>query len=174
MGSNACKLAMVLGALVALAACKDVSPPSSKGAAESDVLVGAWRSQVRAGSGALAEMKDLEFMYVFNLGGTMSESSNYDSVPPVPPAYGVWKKTGPREFEARYAFYNTQPPRNFEDIAKGGGWAPNGYGILAEKIVVADDGKSYKSTLVYTMFDAAGKPAEGGGEATGTGVRMGF
>ena len=165
---------MVLGAVVALAACSDATTPSFKGTAEAEVLVGAWRSQVRASSGALVDMKDLEFMYVFNVGGTMTESSNYDGVPPVPPAYGVWKRTGAREFEARYAFYTTQPPRTFEDIAKGGGWASNGYGVLAERITVADDGKSYKSALVYTLFDATGKLAAGGGEASGAGVRMGF
>ena len=37
-------------------------------------------------------MKDLEFMYVFNVGGTMTASSNYDGAPPVPPAYGVWRR----------------------------------------------------------------------------------
>ena len=40
----------------------------------------------------LEETKDLEFMYAFNVSGTMTESSNYDAAPPVPPAYGVWKK----------------------------------------------------------------------------------
>ena len=36
----------------------------------------------------LAAMKNLEFMYVFDADGTMTESSNYDSFPPGPPAYG--------------------------------------------------------------------------------------
>ena len=48
-------------------------------------------------SGAFAEVKDLEFMYVFNAGGTMIESSNYDGTPPVPSAYGIWKKTGDKK-----------------------------------------------------------------------------
>src|SRR4051812_42743591 len=44
-----------------------------------NALVGAWRSHVAFDSGAFANVKDLEFMYVFNAGGTMTESSNYDA-----------------------------------------------------------------------------------------------
>jgi hypothetical protein len=174
MMRNAWELVAVLGAIAALAACKDASLPSTTNVAEPALLVGAWRSQIRANSGTLSEMKDLEFMYVFNAGGTMTESSNYDGVPPVPPAYGIWRNTGPREFEARYAFYTTQPPRALDEITKGGGWSSNGHGVLAEKITIADDGKSYESTIVYTFFDSDGKPTDGGGEASGAGVRMGF
>lgn len=174
MGRTGRTLLAILCAVIALSACKDTAAPSRTGSGEPDALVGAWRSQIRASSGMLVEMKDLEFMYVFNAGGTMTESSNYDGAPPVPPAYGVWRKKAPREFEARYAFYVTKPPGAFEDIVKGGGWTPNGYGVLTEKITVAEDGKTYRSTLGYTLFDAAGKPAEGGGEATGAGIRIGF
>jgi len=35
-------------------------------------------------------------------------------------------------------------------------------------------GKSFTSKIKYDQFDAAGKPAEGGGEATGKGVKLGF
>ena len=73
-------------------------------------LVGAWKSKVQFKDGAFAEIKDLEFLYVFNAGGTMTESSNYDSSPPVPPAYGVWRSVGPDSFEAKYVFYTTKPP----------------------------------------------------------------
>ncbi len=159
----------LFAASVTLAACNPAPAPP-----EPDVLIGAWRSQISASGGELAEMKNLEFMYVFNAGGTMTESSNYDSAPPVPPAYGIWRKTGPREFEAKYAFYTTRPPSNFEDVAKGGGWEPSGYGVLTEKITVAEDGKSYNSTLVYTVFDPSGKEAEGGGAATGAGTKIEF
>ena len=159
----------LLAAGTTLAACNPASAPQSG----PDVLIGAWRSQINASGGELAEMKNLEFMYVFNAGGTMTESSNYDSSPPVPPAYGVWRKTAPREFEAKYAFYTTKPPAAFEEVAKGGGWEPSGYGVLTEKITVAEDGKSYDSTLVYTLFDASGKEMDGGA-ATGAGVRIEF
>lgn len=70
-------------------------PLSSEGESlETDSLVCAWRSQIRFSSGALAEIKDLEFMYAFNVGGTLTESSNYGGAPPVPPASRVWKKSG--------------------------------------------------------------------------------
>lgn len=55
-------------------------------------IVGAWKGKIQFKTGAFAEIKDWEFMWVFNNGGTMTESSNYDGVPPTPPAYGIWKK----------------------------------------------------------------------------------
>jgi hypothetical protein len=137
-------------------------------------LVGAWRAKLQFSSGAFASIKDLEFMYVFNQGGTMTESSNYDASPPVPPAYGVWQKVGTREFEAKYEFYVTKPPAAFDEIAKGGGWGPAGRGVFLERITLSEDGKSFTSRIKYDQFDTAGKPAEGGGEATGKGVKLTF
>jgi hypothetical protein len=137
-------------------------------------LVGAWRSKIQFTSGAFASVKDLEFMYVFNAGGTMTESSNYDGAPPVPPAYGVWRQTGPREFEAKYVFYSTKPPAKFEDIASGGGWLPSGRGVLTERILIVPDGRHFRSKLRYEAFDPAGKPVDGGGEAEGAGERIEF
>ena len=166
-------LSMTLMVLIA-AACGDAVSPSMNESSERDSLVGAWRSQIRFSSGALVEMKDLEFMYVFNAGGTMTESSNYDGAPPVPPAYGVWRKSGPRQFEAKYTFYVTKPPGTFEDIAKGGGWSPAGHGDFTEKITLSDDGKSYKSTITYAAFDQTGELVEGGGDGDGEGTRIGF
>ena len=119
-------------------------------------------------------MKDLEFLYAFNIGGTMTESSNYDGAPPVPPAYGIWRKTGPRQFEAKYDFFVTKAPGAFEEIAKGGGWTPAGRGVLVETFTISEDGNSYKSTISFTAFDRAGKPAEGGGQGTGDGTRLAF
>jgi hypothetical protein len=171
--NSMCRALTMATALVASACGSDRSPSSSE-SVERDGLVGAWRSQIRFNGGALAGMKDLEFMYVFNSGGTMTESSNYDGAPPVPPAYGVWRKSGPRQFEASYAFYITKPPETFAGIAKGGGWSPTGRGVLTEKITLSDDGRSYQSRIVYTAFDQGGKPVEGGGEGTGAGARMGF
>jgi hypothetical protein len=137
-------------------------------------LAGEWRAQLQFKSGAFAPIKDLEFMYVFNQGGTLTESSNYDASPPVPPAYGIWRKVGAREFEAKYEFYVTKAPAAFEEISKGGGWAPAGRGIFVERITLSADGKSFTSKIKYDQFDTAGKPAEGGGEAEGKGVRMTF
>jgi hypothetical protein len=166
---------LALATALVTAACTDVrSPQSSAPAAEPDALAGAWRAQLRFRSGAFVDMKDLEFMYVFNAGGTMTESSNYDGAPPVPPAYGVWRKTGPGQYELKYSFYVTKAPAAFDEIAKGGGWLPAGIGVFTEKITLSDDGKSYKAAITYAAFDQLGKPAEGGGEATGSGTRMGF
>ena len=84
-------------------------------------LTGAWHGNVQFTSGAYAGIKDAEFMYVFNAGGTMTESSNYDASPPGPPAYGMWRNTGARQFEARYEVFLTKSPKPLEEIAKGGG-----------------------------------------------------
>lgn len=137
-------------------------------------MIGAWRAKVQFLTGPFASVKDLEFLYAFNAGGTMTESSNYDGVPPVAPAYGVWRQTGPREFEAKYMYFTTQPPKKFEDISGGGGWMPSGYGVVTEKTTLTADGRRFKSKIHYEAFDAAGKPVEGGGEAEGTGERIGF
>lgn len=143
-------------------------------APEDNSLVGAWRGKVQFKSGAFGAVKDLEFMYVFNAGGTMTESSNYDGAPPVPPAYGVWRKTGSKQFEARYEFFITKSPATFEDITKGGGWMPAGYGVLMERITLSDDGRSFKSTIKLEAFDQRGEPAEGGGEAETEARRLDF
>jgi hypothetical protein len=154
-------------AVASLAGC--TAPPP-----QPDPLVGAWRAKVTARSGALTAIPDLVFMTVFNVGGTMTESSNYDSAPPAPPAYGVWRKTGERTFQARYDYWVAKPPAGFDELAKGGGWTPDGYGTLEETITVSADGRSYVSTLTYGFVDAAGKPGEGGGTATVQAVKMGF
>jgi hypothetical protein len=125
-----------------------------------DALIGAWRSRIEASSGALASIKDLEFMTVFKAGGTLTASSNHDGDPPVPPAYGVWRKTGLNTFEAQYTVWVAKPTR--------------GYGVLSESITLAGDGRSYSSQLAYGFYDSAGKPAPGGGAATAVALKTGF
>jgi hypothetical protein len=125
-----------------------------------DPLVGAWRGSVQFESGAFAAIKDLEFMYVFNAGGTMTESSNYDGAPPVPPAYGVWRRSAAGKYETKYLFYWTKPPATLDEITQGNGWAPGGYGVFVQEITLAPGGKSFESTMRYQAFDAAGKPVE--------------
>jgi hypothetical protein len=134
-------------------------------------LVGAWRSSLQFETGALAPIKDLEFMVVFNAGGTMTESSNYDGAPPVPPAYGVWRELKPSEFEAKYEFFATVPS-DTEAFLKGAGWLPAGRGVITERITVAADGQTFTSTLRYDAFDSKGGPLEGGGEAKGRAMRI--
>lgn len=154
---------------VALLACRpapvqnDAPPP----------IVGAWRSSLQFSSGAFASIKDLEFMYVFNLGGTLTESSNYDGAPPVPPAYGLWRAISATEVEAKYEFYVTapSPPDAFK---AGAGWLPSGRGIFTERITLSPDGKTFSSTITYEAFDTHGQPVEGGGTASGKAMRIGF
>jgi len=137
-------------------------------------LVGAWRGHVQFKNGAFAEVKDLEFLYAFNAGGTMTESSNYDGVPPVAPAYGVWRKVGERTYEVHYEYYWTKAPATFDEIAKGGGWMPGGRGVLVQTITLSADGNSFDSTIKYTVLDAAGKATDPVSEASAQGVRMQF
>ena len=104
----------------------------------------------------------------------MTESSNYDAVPPVPPAYGEWRQAGAGRFEAKYTFFTTSPPPDIKALATGGGWMPAGSGVLTERINVAADGKSYDSSITLEMFDTAGKSVAGGAEATSHARRVGF
>jgi len=138
-------------------------------------LVGAWRSHIQFASGDYAAVHDMEFLYAFNPGetatsGVMTESSNYDAAPPGPPAYGVWLQTGPLHFDAFYVFNTTATP----ETPGIQGWAPAGRGELTEHITLAPDTNSFTSTLTLQLFDATGKPIEGGGAATGRAQRIGF
>ncbi|HOZ04581.1 MAG TPA: hypothetical protein PLS60_04260 [Arenimonas sp.] len=137
-------------------------------------LVGAWHGKVQFSSGVLASIQDLEFMYVFNAGGTMTESSNHDSAPPVPPAYGVWRKTGARQYEAKYKFFWNNPPKAFEEIASGGGWPPGGSAVLLEKITLSGDGKSFISTLSFDVLDNNGAVIESGSQGEAQASRIDF
>ena len=161
-------------ALIALLAACQQSAPTATRSSPSAGLVGAWQSHVRFDSGALTGVDDLKFMYVYNAGGTMTESSNYDGAPPVPPAYGVWKAEGGNRYRSRYAFFVTRAPASYADIAHGGGWMPAGHGVLTETITLSADGNRYTSTITYAAFDASGKPLPGGGRGTGAGQRMGL
>jgi hypothetical protein len=156
-----------------LAGC---SPSSSADSAKpaASPLIGAWESHVQFNSGAFASIKDMRFAYVFNAGGTMTESSNYDANQPVPPAYGVWREIGPNKFDAKYIYYITKPPTAFQEIASGGGWLPIGHGVLRETITLATDGNSFDSTIHYEAFDMSGRPMTGGGDATTHGTRIAF
>jgi hypothetical protein len=166
--------ALAISILLPVAGWGEEASSRTRVAGAIDNLAGSWRAKVQFKSGMLADWKNLEFMYAFNQGGTMTESSNYDGSPPGPPAYGVWRTTGSRQFEARYEVFLTKSAKPLEEIAKGGGWLPDGYGILSEKITLSADGKSFKSIIRWDAIDQAGKVVESAIEGTGEGKRMGF
>jgi hypothetical protein len=167
-------LATLTAFAIAFFASADPSICLAQSGSGSDKLEGAWRAKIHFTGGAFAELKDLEYMYAFAAGGTMTESSNYDAVPPVPPAYGVWKKIGARKYEAKYQFYQTKAVASADELVKGGGWLPDGYGTLTQKFTLSADGNSFDSTITLEMFDKQGKAVAGGGEATASGTRIRF
>jgi hypothetical protein len=168
-----CRLTAALTAFAVLAG--SISGDCLAQTAESgDDLVGAWHGAMQFSTGAFAETKDLELMYAFAAGGTMTESSNYDASPPVPPAYGVWRRVGVRRYEAKYQFFQTRPVTSADELVKGGGWAPNGYGVITQTFTLSEDGMTFESTATVELFDKQGKPMAGGGEATARGARIGF
>ena len=138
------------------------------------VWKGAWRGKVQFTTGAFATTTNLEFSYVFNEGGTMTESSNYDSAPPVPPAYGVWRKVGVRKYQAKYIYFWTKAPADKRELSKGGGWSPGGHGLLTQQITLSEDGRSFDGTIQYEIFDQAGKPTEKESTANAQATRISF
>ena len=160
---------------VAAMLCALATIARSQTASGSDELAGAWRGKVTFTSGMFASLKDLEYMYSFNVGGTMTESSNYDAVPPVPPAYGVWRKVGPRKYEAKYTWFQSKSIATSADLMKEGGWGPGGYGIIRQTITLSADGNKFTSTIRVEMFDNAGKAIrDGNGSGTAVGDRIRF
>lgn len=167
--------AALMAALLLAGGCSPRSSSRDATAADADGFVGAWRSQISFRGGALAGMKGLEFMYSYNAGGTMTESSNYDEAAnSTPPAYGVWKRTGPRTFETKYFFYTTRASVPADSAPTRTDWWPAGHGELTETITLSADGQSSTSTIRLALFDMGGAPIAGGGEGTTTGKRITF
>jgi hypothetical protein len=155
--------------------CSRETPPQSAESSPDSSIEGAWRGQVRFQNGVFAGVTDLEFLYAYNAGGTMTESSNYDEAAnSSPPAYGVWRKLEPRKFETRYVFFQTRAPLPADGPGSSGGWLPAGHGVITETITLSANGTSYTSTIRYAAFDKAGKPMEGGGEGTVAATRIAF
>ena len=166
-------LLVAFATVVTAAGC--ANDQSSQGVVTDDVtLVGAWRSKIVFRDGALAGVKDLEFMYAYNAGGTMTESSNYDEAAnSSPPAYGMWKQIAPQTFQTKYVFFTTKEPAPGAGSPKGDWW-PAGHGVLTETITLSADGQTYTSTIRLATFDTNGAPVAGAGDGTGTGTRMAF
>ena len=159
---------------LALVAATSPSTSLAQTRKAADSLAGAWQGKVQFTTGAFAAVKDLEFIYAFHAGGTMNESSNYDGAPPAPPAYGVWRKIAPRKYEAKYRFFQPKAAASPEELIKGGGWAPDGYGILSQRITLSADGNAFDSKLSLKLFSKDGKAISGDGEATASGKRLRF
>ena len=173
MRQTLCGVSLVLMAAIVAGGCTQ-SSQNAKNAAIDQNIVGAWRAKVQFDSGPFAAVKDLEFMYVFNAGGTMTESSNYDAAPPVPPAYGLWRSLGHNRYELRYEFYMTRVPDPSENLSIESGWLPAGRGVLVDTITLSSDGKSFVSRAHYTSYDLSGNQVPGGGVANTEGERMDF
>lgn len=167
---------LALTAVLGTAACTSAPASQASVPAEAAALQGAWRAKVTFTSGPLAEMKDLEFLYSYNAGGTMTESSNYDEAAnSSPPAYGIWKQTAPHTFQTKYLFYTTKAPEPVAGAPAGSDWWPAGHGVLTETITLSDDGQTYASAIALSTFDKAGAPVAGGdGAGTASGTRVAF
>ncbi|MEQ1728476.1 MAG: hypothetical protein ABL982_08840 [Vicinamibacterales bacterium] len=166
---------LALSAALFVTGCGNAPSSQASVSAEGERLAGAWRSKVAFRSGPLTGMKDLEFLYAYNAGGTMTESSNYDEAAnSSPPAYGVWKQTGPQTFQTKYVFYTTKAPDPASGQPSSGDWWPDGHGVLTETITLSENGNTYTSTVGLAMFDKADQPIAGGGEGTAAGTRIAF
>jgi hypothetical protein len=166
---------LMLATVLIITGCGNGPSSYMRLSADRGRLVGAWRSKILFRSGPLAEMKDLEFLYAYNAGGTMTESSNYDEAAnSSPPAYGVWQQTDLRTFETKYVFYTTKAPSPGDGAQGSSDWWPAGHGVLTETITLSDDGQTYASTIRLVTFDANGSPVAGGGDGTGAGTRIVF
>lgn len=165
---------LILSATLIITGCGNGQPSRASVAADRGMLVGAWRSKVVFRSGPLAGMKGLEFLYAYNAGGTMTESSNYDEAAnSSPPAYGIWKQIDARTFETRYVFYTTKESSPADGTPKGDWW-PAGHGVLTEIITLSDDGRTYASTIKLATYDTAGTLLAGSAQGTGAGIRIVF
>jgi hypothetical protein len=165
---------MLLAATTAacsVAGCSKAFSGPAPQAKEPAPLIGAWRTKVQFKNGALSDLHDLEFMYSFNVGGTLTQSSNYDGTPPVPPGYGVWRQTGPQTFELKYAFY---APAKFVKSGRTAAWVPSGRGLYTETLELSADASRYNSRIVYDLVDPTGAPIPGGGEGEASGARTTF
>ena len=165
---------LILSALL-IVGCGSGSASRTGASLDGGQLVGAWRSKIVFQDGPLAAMKGLEFLYAYNVGGTMTESSNYDEAANAsPPAYGVWRQIDRRTFETKYVFYTTTAPGPDDGAPNDRDWWPAGHGVLTETVTLSDDSRTYVSTITLVTFDRAGKAIAGGGKGTGAGTRIEF
>jgi hypothetical protein len=131
-------------------------------------LEGGWRVQVTIETGPFTGSQ--QYLMVYSAGGGMIESSNFDSAPPVPPAYGSWLASGESSFRSTYVFFTTEPVDQLDAAA---GWDFSGSGKFRESITLSSSGNDYTSRLSYELYDTADKPLAGqSGEGYSVGRRI--
>jgi hypothetical protein len=79
-----------------------------------------------------------------------------------------------RRYEAKYQFFQSRAVISADEVVKGGGWAPNGYGVVTQSFTLSADGRTFDAKAMLELFDKEGKPMAGGGEATAKGARIAF
>ena len=165
---------LMLSAALMITGCENAPPSQARVSTDPGALVGAWRSKIVFRNGPLAGMKDLEFLYAYNAGGTMTESSNYDEAPnSSPPAYGIWKQLTAQTFQTKYVFFTTRAPVP-ADGPVNTDWWPAGHGVLTETITMSADGQAYTSTIRLDTYAMKGAPVAGVAEGTGAATRIVF
>lgn len=164
---------LMFSAVALTAGCKNSQLSDKDEPANRVILVGAWRAKILFRTGPLAGMEDLEFLYAYNAGGTMTESSNYDEAAnSSPPAYGIWKAISPQTFQTKYLFYTTKEKAQ-GDGTRSTDWWPAGRGVLTETITLTANGQAYASTIKLESYDSTGALTDSG-EGTGAGTRVVF
>mgnify|MGYP003693612545 CR=1 FL=1 len=92
----------------------------------------------------------------------MTESSNYDGAPPVPPAYGVLAQDGPRRIRTEIRVLLDRHLRRSRPSSRAQAGCLPAAAVFTETIKLAADGQSFTSTMRHEAFDAKGNPADGG------------
>jgi hypothetical protein len=144
-----------LALVVAIAGCGGGRPEATS-RPERPSLEGGWRAHVTFGSGPLKGVP-FQFLIMYAAGGGMVESSNFDEVPPIPPAYGSWGRTGPSNFKSTYIFWTTKTA-NAKDSKV---WTFSGLGVLNENISLGKTGDAYTSSISYQLFNTKDEPLSG-------------
>jgi hypothetical protein len=152
-------LAGIAGGAGLLGASAIFSAPVADAAEQHDSgsgLEGGWRARVTIASGPIQGVG--QFLFTYARGGGLVESSNFDEMPPVPPAYGSWVNTRGQTFQSTYVFFTTVLA-DANDV--GAGWQFSGSGKIKESIQLRNDGDTYSSDLTYQLFDTEDQPLRG-------------
>ena len=105
-------IAMLAGGAAATVPDRGVMPPRAA------TIVGTWQVEVtvRANAADCTTAPPVGFgpnpfpaLNTFHLGGTLSETGSRSPPSNRSPGLGVWKRTGVRDFEARYTFQGFDP-----------------------------------------------------------------